>query len=183
MKIKVIITLIIIAQALALDAQKRYYTKTGVISFKAGTAVEDIDAVNKSVSSIIDIVSGQVEVAVLIKGFEFRRGLMQEHFNENYLESEKFPKATFKGKIDNISQLDFKKDGQYALMAKGTLEIHGVKHEVSVPVAITIVSSQLSADAAFQVRLEDYKVEIPGAVKDKISPAVSIKVAGDYKAL
>src|SRR5450755_3440698 len=92
--------------SMAAYPQDRYFTKTGVLSFKAGTVVEDVDGINKTVSSIIDITSGQVEMAILIKGFEFKRGLMQEHFNENYLESDQFPKASFKGKIVEIPGTD-----------------------------------------------------------------------------
>jgi len=164
-------------------AQNRYYTKTGTISFTAGTSLEDIDATNKSVTSIFDTSTGQIEFAVLIKGFEFKRGLMQEHFNENYLESEKFPKAIFKGKFDDVNKINFKKDGVYSTIVKGTLEIHNVKKEVQVQGSIKVHGGVISSVSLFKILLEDYAIKIPGAVKDKISPTVEIKVDCTYKAL
>ncbi len=164
-------------------AQSKYYTKTGTISFTAGTALEDIDAVNKSVTSIFDLSTGQVEFAVLIKGFEFKRGLMQEHFNENYMESEKFPKSIFKGKFDDVSKINFQKDGSYPTTVTGILEIHNVKKEVKVSGTITVEKGIISSTATFKVLLEDYGIKIPGAVKGKISPTADVKVNCIYKIL
>jgi len=164
-------------------SQNRYFTKTGLISFSAGTAVEDVDAVNKSVTSVFDLTTGQIEFAVLIKGFEFKRGLMQEHFNENYMESEKYPKSAFKGKFDDVAKINFKKDGAYPTMVKGTLDIHNIKKEVSVPGTIKVENGVISSDATFKISLEDFEIKIPGAVKDKISPTVEIHVNCVYKVL
>jgi len=164
------------------DAQDKYFTKTGTITFTAGTAMEDIDAINKSVTSIFDTSTGQIEFAVLIKGFEFKRGLMQEHFNENYLESEKFPKSIFKGKFEDVHKINFKKDGVYSTIVKGTLEIHNVKKEVQVPGSIKVQGGVISSNSSFKILLEDYDIKIPGAVKDKISPSVEIKIDCTYKA-
>jgi len=164
-------------------SQNRYYTKTGTISFTAGTSTEDIDAINKSVTSIFDTSTGEIEFAVLIKGFEFRRGLMQEHFNENYLESEKFQKSIFKGKFDDASKINFKKDGTYSTMVTGILEIHNVKKDVKVSGNISVEKGTISSTATFNILLEDYDIKIPEAVKDKISPTVSIKMYCTYKTL
>jgi len=163
--------------------QNRYYTKTGTISFTAGTSLEDIDAINKSVTSVFDISTGQIEFAVLIKGFEFKRGLMQEHFNENYLESDKFPKSIFKGKFGELSKINFQKEGSYPTTVTGILEIHNVKKEVRVTGNVIVEKGTISATAAFNVLLEDYDIKIPGAVKDKISPTVNIKINCTYKLL
>jgi polyisoprenoid-binding protein YceI len=165
------------------QAQNRFFTKTGTIAFTAGTPLEDIDATNKSVTSIFDASTGQIEFAVLVKGFEFRRDLMQKHFNENYLESEKFPKATFKGKFDDVTKINFKKDGSYSIAVKGTLDIHNVKKEVEVLGIIQVTNGVISSSAVFKVVIDDYGIKIPGAVKDKISPTVEIKVNCTYKAL
>lgn len=163
--------------------QQRYFTKTGTISFKAGTAVEDVDATNNAAASILDLTSGQVEVAVLIRGFEFRRGLMQEHFNENYMESDKFPKAVFKGQLKDFPGVDVSKDRTYHAVANGTLEMHGVKKEMAIPVVLTTSGGNLSAETDFHVLLEDFHISIPGPVKDKISPTVSIHFSGDYSSM
>lgn len=180
---RTIILLFGLSLSIAGQTQNRFFTKTGTITFKAGTAMEDIDATNKSVTSIFDISSGQIEFAVLIKGFEFRRDLMQKHFNENYLESEKIPKATFRGKFTDVSKIDFKKDGNYPATVKGTLEIHNVKKEVEIPGLISVANGTIASTANFIVLVDDYNIKIPGAVKDKISPMVEIKVNCTYKAM
>lgn len=164
-------------------SQTRYFTKSGTIHFNAGTSVEDIDAINKSATSVMDVSTGQLEFAVLIKGFEFRRGLMQEHFNENYMESSTLPKATFKGRFEDLSVIDFKKDGSYPTQAKGTLEIHGIKKEVTIPGTVKIINGTIHVESTFEVRVTDYQIEIPGPVKDKISPAVQVHVKCEYKSL
>ncbi len=178
-------TLLVLMLSISLAgfSQNRYFTKAGTISFSAGTPVEDVDAINKSVTSVFDMVTGQIEFAVLIRGFEFKRGLMQDHFNENYLESEKYPKAIFKGKFDEVAKINFKKDGTYPATVKGTLEIHNEKKEVVVPGTIKVQGGIISSSATFKILLDDYKIKIPGAVKDKISPTVEIKTDCTYKAL
>ena len=110
--------------------QNRYFTKSGNIVFNAGTMLEDIEAATNTSSSVFDANTGQIEFAVLIKGFEFKRALMQEHFNENYLESDKYPKSIFKGRITNIEEVNFQKDGTYPVTVNGSLEIHGVTKQI-----------------------------------------------------
>ena len=90
-------------------AQDKYFTKTGKISFYSKATLENIEAHNRSVTAVLDSKTGNVQFSVSIKGFEFEKALMQEHFNENYMESTTYPKAKFKGKIDNISSVNFKK--------------------------------------------------------------------------
>ena len=97
----------------ALMAQPKYGTKTGKISFDAGTGLEDILAENKGVSSAINAKTGKIQFKMSITGFEFKRQLMQDHFNENYMESEKFPESSFSGNITNIDKINFSKDGLY----------------------------------------------------------------------
>jgi polyisoprenoid-binding protein YceI len=164
-------------------AQGKFFTKSGTISFNAGTAVEDVDAVNKSATSVFDAGTGQIEFAVLMKGFEFKRALMQEHFNENYVESEKYPKAVFKGSIQNISEVSFSKEGTYPATVVGIMDIHGVKKEITVPGVFVVAKGAVSATADFIVALEDYHISIPGAVADKISPTVKVHTDFLYKPL
>ena len=151
-------------------AQKRYFTKTGNVSFRAGTAVEDIDGLNKSTTCVFDAGSGDIQFAILIKGFEFKSSLMMEHFNENYMESDKFPKSIFKGKITNLDKINFSKDGT------GVLEIHGVKKEVEANGQFKVSGETVIAIAEFEIVLEDYAITIPSLVKDKISKTARIKV-------
>ena len=164
-------------------SQKRYFTKNGGISFHAGTAMEDIDAINNSATSVFDAVTGQIEYAVLIKGFEFKRALMQNHFNENYMESDRFPKSVFKGKITNIEELNIDKEGLYPVRVKGVLEIHGVKKEVEITGTMKVTGATIASSAEFTVLLSDYNITIASLVKDKISKTATIKVNCQYSAL
>ena len=156
--------------------QKRYFTKTGNVSFRAGTAIEDIDGLNKSTTCVFDASSGDIQFAILIKGFEFKSALMMEHFNENYMESDKFPKSIFKGKITNLEKINFLKDGTYPVNVKGVLEIHGVKKEVETNGQFKVLGETVVVTAEFEIVLEDYAITIPSLVKDKISKTARIKV-------
>jgi YceI-like domain len=162
---------------------QRYYTKTGIVSFHAGTTVEDIDGVNKSTTSIFDVATGQFEFALLVNGFEFRRALMQQHFNEDYLESDKYPKSTFKGQILNISSVNFAKDGTYPVKVKGTLTIHNVSKDIVVPGSFIVENGKVSGKAEFNVVLADYNISIPSLVADKLSKTAKVEVNCDYSLL
>jgi hypothetical protein len=107
------------------NAQK-YITKNGYIGFYSHTAMEDIKGDNNQVASVLDISNGDMVFQVLIKSFHFDRALMEEHFNENYMESDKFPKSSFKGKITNLSSVDFSKPGKYDVTVEGELNMHDV---------------------------------------------------------
>lgn len=156
--------------------QRRYFTKAGVVSFKAGTVLEDIEAINKSTTAIFDAASGQIEVVLLVKGFEFRRALMQEHFNENYMESDKYPKASFKGKIIDIDKVDFQKEGSCTVTVKGILEIHGIKKEIETTANLKINNTTVLSTASFRIVLNDYNIKIPDLVKEKISKTADITI-------
>ena len=178
--------LLLIAAMVVVNAgfsQKRYFTKTGTITFEAGTSLEDITAINKSTTTVVDAITGQVEFALLIKGFEFKRSLMQEHFNENYMESDQFPKAVFKGKITNIEKINLQKDGVYPVKVAGTLEMHGIKKSVDLNGTFTVSGGYITATSSFVVVLQDYGISIPGLVKDKISKTANISVRCIYTPL
>lgn len=166
--------------ALPSIAQK-YFTKTGTISFSAGTSLEDIDAVNKSAASIINAATGAIEFAVLIKGFEFKRDLMQEHFNENYMESSQYPKAVFRGQIAEPIRYD--KPGTYPVTVKGLMEIHGVKKETIAKGTVIVAPGSVQVLSKFTLNSSDFKISIPGLVKDKVSNTVKVTVNCHYKPL
>jgi polyisoprenoid-binding protein YceI len=168
---------------LPLHAQK-VFTKTGHVSFDATTPLEDIKAESYKVISVIEQSTGQIEFSADIKSFDFRRALMQEHFNENYMESDKYPKAAFKGNIANIKDVNLAKDGQYKVNVKGKLTIHNTTRDVDVPGIITVKDGMISgAKADFNVATQDYNIEIPGTVKDKIAKTVNVSVDMAYQAL
>lgn len=157
-------------------AQGRYYTKTGKINFYSKAPLEDIEAVNKTVTAVIDSKSGALQFSVPMKGFEFEKQMMQEHFNENYVESDKYPTGTFKGTITNNNSVNYAKDGTYPARIKGKLTIHGVTKEIETGGTIRIAAGKLDADATFNILLSDYSIRIPAVVKDKVSNSVKIVV-------
>ena len=157
-------------------AQGRFYTKTGKIDFFSKASLEDIEAKNKTVTAVIDSKTGAIQFAVQMKGFEFEKKLMQEHFNENYVESDKFPKAEFKGTITNNSEIDYTKDGSYTAKVKGKLTIHGVTKDVESSGTIKVEDGKLDSKSSFNILLSDYDIKIPSVVKDKISNNIKISV-------
>ena len=118
-----------------------------------------------------------------MKGFEFEKALMQEHFNENYVESDKFPKAVFKGAISNIGSVNFAASGKYPVTVSGQLTIHGITKPVSTMGTLVLQNNEVSANAEFNILLDDYKISIPGLMKDKISKTVKISAALKYQAM
>ncbi len=164
----------------AADAQK-YFTRDGKISFYSEAPMEKIEAHNNSVTSVIDFDTGNLEFAVLIKAFQFEKALMQEHFNENYMESSKFPKATFKGQIEDYEPGTLLTDGEHAVTVAGELTMHGVSREVNVEGIFQVQGKQVSASASFDQEVADYDIEIPALVRDKIAKTVTITVNLDYE--
>jgi hypothetical protein len=164
----------------ALFAQT-YMTRTGKISFNASapSSPEKIEAINNEVANIIDVKTATVIFQAPIKSFKFERELMQEHFNENYLESDKYPRSDFKGTITNSSEISFTKDGTYTLNVTGKLSIHGVTKDVTVPGTITIKGNTVRVTAKFSVKLSDYNVAVPSVVADKIGKEAVITLESD----
>jgi hypothetical protein len=179
MKKLILILIIILTGTQAIHAQS-YLTKNGKISFFSKTDIENIDAVNNQVVSVITPSTGSMAFSVLITGFLFKKALMQEHFNENYMESAKYPKATFKGTIADISKVDFKKDGSYNVSVTGDLNIHNVTNKVTVPGVIVVKGGKVSASTTFKVKLADYKISVPKLVEGNISKTIEIKVDCNY---
>ncbi len=167
---KLIIASLILAVSGPAFAQK-YMTRTGKISFNATSpkSPEKIEAVNNEVAAILDAKTGDFVFQLPVKSFKFERDLMQQHFNENYMESDKFPKAQFKGKIANMQEVNLEKDGSYKTTVAGELTIHGVAKTVSVPGTVVVKGGNATASAKFTVHLADYKVEVPTVVADKVA--------------
>ena len=116
----------------------------------------------------------------LIKSFHFDRALMEEHFNENYMESDKIPKSVFKGKITNLSAVDFSKPGTYNVTVEGDLTIHDVTNKISTKGTIEVVNGGINANSKFKIVPEDYKIKIPGVVRDKIDKTLEVTVTMKY---
>jgi polyisoprenoid-binding protein YceI len=167
--------------AVFVNAQNIFMTKTGKISFYSRSKVEKVEADNNEVSSILNAQTGDLVFAVLLKSFHFDRALMEEHFNENYVESNKFPKSTFKGKINNLSTVIFTKDGAYPVTVEGDLTMHGVTKKILSTGSITIKAGKIAAFSKFSIKLKDYNISIPTLVGDKISEEIDLTVDCKYE--
>ena len=166
---------ILITLGYSINAQK-VYTKNGSISFNSKASLENIAADNSQVMSTLDIATGQLQFSVLIKAFHFKKSLMEQHFNEDYMESDKFPKATFKGNIKDF-KINLTKDGSYPVSVTGDMTIHGVTKNITSPGTIVLKGGVVTGNSTFKIRLADYKVSIPAVVKDNISETVDITVS------
>ncbi|WP_301921750.1 YceI family protein [Ferruginibacter sp.] len=175
MKYLPLLTIAVMAAATAM-AQPKYFTKAGKISFYSRSPLENIEAINNKVVSVWDVATGQIEFAVLMKGFEFDRALMQEHFNENYVESDKYPKAIFKGVIENSKNISLSDDNVFTAKVSGTLTLHGVTNPVNTSAVITVKSGVVAASCNFSIALADYKISIPSLVEGKINKRIAITV-------
>ncbi len=160
---------------------QKYFTKNGLISFFSKAQLENIKADNNQVLSTIDIATGGIQFSVLINGFHFPKATMEEHFNEDYMESGKYPKATFKGKISDLSKVDFTKDGVYKVNVSGDLTMHNVtKPNFSTDGTITIKGGKISANSKFMIELKDYNIKIPKVVASNIAEKIEITVICSY---
>lgn len=176
-------TLILFAAVLLMNTglfAQKLISKNGHVWFFSHTAVEDIEAHNHQSVSILNTETGDLQFSLLIKSFEFEKKLMQEHFNENYIESDKFPKSTFNGKILNLKSIDFEKDGTYKAGVNGELTIHGVTKSVATEATITVKNKKVAAKSEFVVKPKDYNIEIPNVVEEKIAKEITVTVDIDY---
>ena len=169
-------SLCILIASLNSVAQK-YSLSQGVITFFSEATLEDIKADNRKVSSLFDTSTGDIAFSVPISEFQFDKKLMQQHFNEKYMESDKYPRATFSGKILGFSA---ESSSTQQVKAQGKLTIHGVTNEINVPGTIIFNSSGLSMESKFIVRLEDYKIKIPQLMWQNIAEQVDVTVDLHY---
>lgn len=170
----IILCLFILVNTINLSAQDLYKATDGEISFFSEAPVENISAVNKDVKALINAKNAEVAFIVTNVGFKFEKPLMEEHFNENYMESHKYKVSVFKGKI--IDKIDFTKDGTYEVTAKGTLDIHGVTVEREIKGTLTISNGKINLTTDFDVALKDHKIKIPSVVVKNIAEVVKVTV-------
>lgn len=160
---------------LSTTAQSRYLTKTGLLSFEASVpSFEEVVAKNNAVTAILNTENGEFAALALVKAFRFKNALMEEHFNENYAESDDYPKAIFKGKLDGF---DFTKLNQLdtEMFIDGSLTFHGVTKDLkSIPLTLKLVDDKIILSGSFKVMVSDFKIDIPKIVKSKLSNEVSV---------
>ena len=164
----------------AILGQGKFLTNDGAINFYSHTVIEDIAALNKKVASVIDASSGELVIIVRMTEFQFEKKLMQEHFNENFVESEKYPKATFNGKIVNNSEIDYNAVGTYKAKVEGDLTIHGETNPVSMEGMIKVRSDGIIATTKFMLNPADYGIKIPRVVRKNISEQLEISAEMNY---
>lgn len=181
MRIRISILVIIMLAMISSNGQA-YMTRNGKITFTSRAPIENIQAVNNEVTSILDSKKGEFVFILLVKGFKFKKALMEEHFNENYMESNTYPKANFKGSITDMRVINFEKNGTYLVNIKGDLTIHGVTKNIETPATIVISGGKISATSKFKAHIKDYKINIPGTVVNNVSEVVEITVECTYDA-
>lgn len=168
------ITLIIIFSVIIQNAvaQQKYFTNKGYISFFSHTSVEDIKAASNQVLSIIDFENGEIAISILMKSFHFEKALMQEHFNENYVESNKYPKAIFSGKILNYENI--LNQEQSVAEIQGKLTIKDVTKEVFIEAKVIMETGKITLKGKFMVTVADYNIKIPAVVRRNIAEEVEV---------
>ncbi|HXA03126.1 MAG TPA: YceI family protein [Cytophagaceae bacterium] len=161
-------------------AQDKYMTRTGHISFLSDAPKEKIEAHNYQVSSILTS-AGDIIFKVPIKSFEFKQALMQDHFNENYMESDKYPQASFKGKILNMDKIDLKKDGKQMADVEGEITMHGVTKKINTKATLDIKGGKVKATTTFPVTLKEYNIIVPKVASEKLQETVQVTADLNYE--
>lgn len=158
---------------------QQYFTTTGFAGFYSKTALEDIKAENNQVLAIIDVANKKLAFSMLLNAFVFPKELMQEHFNENYVESDKFPKATFTGTWSDNA--DLTKGGQVTVHVAGTLTLHGVSKPFTTTATLNLAGGILTGKASFQLIPGDFNINIPSLVRGKIADKIDVSVTANCK--
>jgi polyisoprenoid-binding protein YceI len=161
--------------------QDLYVCKNVNVSLFSKAPLEDIAASSAKGTSVFNAATGDLAFSIPIRSFQFEKSLMQEHFNENYLESDKFPNAAFKGKLQE--KIDVSKNGTFPVTATGVLDVHGVKQNRSINGNITVQKGVITLSSEFQVLCKDHRIEIPQLVFKKIAERIDLKVTGVYSAV
>lgn len=170
---KLVVSVIATLITTALSAQI-YIAKTCEISFFSASPLENIEAINKASKPLINTASNDVQIKIVISAFQFEKPLMQEHFNENYMESEKIPNAFFKGKINE--KIDWTADGEHKVTVTGKLTIHGVDKDRTIDGTVSIKGKQVTISSKFNVHIADHGVKVPSLYIQNIAEDVQVKL-------
>jgi hypothetical protein len=171
---KILIVVFVIVTTCINAYSQLYMTRTGMVGFYSKTPMEDIRAENNQVYAVIDAGKKNIAITLLVKSFIFPKELMQEHFNENYIESDKYPKANFTGAY--TGELSLNKDAVYTIAVNGNLTLHGITRALTVPATLEVKGGKLLGQTHFKVRPEDYNIIIPSLVREKIAKEMSLVV-------
>lgn len=176
---RVLIILIFMLPSVISMSQKYSLEKSKVVFFSEA-AIENIEATNTKSASIFNVTTSEIVFSIPIAEFEFEKALMKEHFNETYLESEKYPKALFQGKLSGYNS---QSSALQSVNGIGKLTIHGVTREVEIPGSVETIDGKLIAKSKFMIHLKDYKVKIPKLLWQNIAEDVEVTVEFIYKPL
>jgi polyisoprenoid-binding protein YceI len=179
----ILVISLVVGNFQAAYAQK-FFTKEAKISFDAEGVMDDLEEIKANTNTavcVFDQSTGKMEWSVLMKSFAFKNALMQEHFNENYVESSKFPKAKFTGQIENADAVNFSKPGSYPVIVSGQMTIHGISKNISEKGTVKVESNGLRLDSEMMVLLSDYGIKIPSLVGDKLSNEVHVSIQAELK--
>jgi len=176
---KIIAILFLLTTVIGSDKKSdEFITRQGQVSFFSYTSVENIEAKNNQVLSIIDLSKNQIAISMLMNAFVFKKSLMHEHFNESYIESDLYPKATFQGTIIDFDPLD---ENTQTKMVKGTLNIRGITKEIEIKTDIQNNNGQYLITGDFEVVVEDFEIKIPPILAPNIAKVISIKFRFEYQ--
>ena len=184
MKLKTITLLSILLLATVTSKAQKFFTRTAEVTFFSEAPTENIEAENRQVTCILNTENGELAFSVQMKGFHFDKALMEEHFNENYVESHKYPKSTFKGKIIDFDKIDLKKEGKYNVIVEGEMLLHGETKKLTADGEIKVEGDKIILVSKFDLKIEDYKIAIPKAVVNKIAESIEVSMAAtllEYK--
>ena len=172
----------VITSLTAFSQEDKKITKTAHINFFSHTSIEDISADNYSVVSSISPSTGAVVFSAPMQSFKFEKSLMQKHFNsKDFLDSKQFPKAKFKGKISNVADVNFKKDGLYKVVFKGDLSLHGVTKSIAENGSIKISKGKIIMKVNMKVALVDYKISLKdGKPSNNVAKVIDVTVNAEY---
>jgi hypothetical protein len=178
MKKIILLSVFSILAVMFADGQNLYICRSGQVTFFSDAPLEDIEAVNRNTTALLNPLNGELAFTVPIKAFKFDKELMQEHFNEKYMESDKYPDATFKGKINE--KIDYTKDGTHNVTATGRLKIHGVEKDRTEKGVLTIKDGNVSLKCEMTVMVKDFNITIPKLVFENIAEKIDVKIQAPF---
>lgn len=171
----IISALFVISLSISANAQLFIGKKdVSTISFFSKSPLEDISATNKKATIVLKTTTNDIQFGVPMISFKFRKALMEEHFNENYVESDKYPTSVFKGKINEV--IDYTKDGEHKVSVKGTLNLHGVTKEMEADGTLTIKGKEIFITSSFKIKIADYNIKVPSLYVQNIAEVVDVTV-------
>jgi hypothetical protein len=173
---KIAILIALLCSLAKITAQDKKITKTGQVSFEASVpAFEEVKAEHKNVTCVLNTKTGEIQSLILVKGFKFKVALMEEHFNENYMESDKFPKAIFRGKIDGFNLEKITSIAQ-DITINGKMELHGKFKDMTFTAKVKKAKEGIELVSTFILNLDDFDIKIPSLVSKKVSKKVNVKL-------